>query len=49
MLKITDKNNKLKFILNDEDEIPRTIDDIVLNGTEEELKEGETKKPTEVN
>jgi hypothetical protein len=49
MLKITDKDNKIKFILDDEDTEPRTIDDIVLNGTEEELKEGETKKPTEVN
>jgi hypothetical protein len=48
-LKITDKEGHMRWVLDDEDESPRTIDDIVLNGTEEELKEGETKKPTEVN
>ena len=49
MLKIQDKDGKTKFVLDDEDEVPRSIDDIVLNGTEEELEEDKTKKPAEVN
>jgi hypothetical protein len=50
MLKIQDKNGKLKFVLDDESEQPLSVDDVVLNGTEEEEEEEEkTKKPVEVN
>jgi len=49
MLKIQDKDGRTKFILSDEDDEPRALDDVILDGTEEELEENKTDDTKGVN
>ena len=43
MLKIVDNNNKVKYILRDEDEEPLSVDELILND-EKNKDEGEENK-----
>lgn len=44
MLRIVDKNGHTKFILNDEDEKPLSIDEIIIQETNQSKEEEEKKK-----
>lgn len=45
MLRIVDKNNKLRFTLSDEDEEPLSVDELVLNDDSSPDEEENTDAP----